>query len=57
MTGSTGSPQYSAQFSNWNTKPVVSVGIFKFNLPKDAVNVKGFPINETSKFVIKKEDE
>jgi hypothetical protein len=42
----TGAPQYSVQFSNWNTKPAIAASRFSFVAPKDAVRLDALPVDE-----------
>ncbi len=42
----TGAPQYSVQFSNWNTKPAIAANRFGFVAPKDVVRLDALPVNE-----------
>ena len=42
----TGAPQYSVQFSNWNTKPAIAANRFSFVAPKDAVRLDALPVDE-----------
>lgn len=52
----TGAPQYSVQFSQWNTKPVVAASRFTFTPPKDAVKLEALAVDETGEFMLKQED-
>ena len=40
----TGAPQYSVQLSDWNVKPVIAPGRFKFSVPTGAVKVEALPV-------------
>jgi hypothetical protein len=51
----TGAPQFSVQFSNWNTKPVVAAGQFTFVVPKDAKRLEALPVDETGELAVKQE--
>ncbi len=42
----TGAPQYSVQFSNWNLKPAVPANRFSFVAPKDAARLDALPVDE-----------
>jgi hypothetical protein len=42
----TGAPQYSVQFSNWNAKPAIAANRFSFVAPKDAVRLDALPVDE-----------
>lgn len=45
-TWTTGAPQYSVQFSNWNTKPSIPANRFTFVAPKDAKRIDALSIDE-----------
>lgn len=51
----TGAPQYSVQLSNWNTKPVIAAGQFKFVAPKGAEKLEALPVDETGEITDKQE--
>jgi len=51
----TGAPQYSVQLSNWNTKPVIPPGEFKFVPPKGAEKLEALPVDETGEITDKQE--
>lgn len=42
----TGAPQYSVQFSNWNTKPAIAANRFTFTAPKDAIRIEALTVDE-----------
>ncbi|WP_129782321.1 DUF2092 domain-containing protein [Peristeroidobacter soli] len=42
----TGAPQYSMQFSHWNTRPAITPGEFTFVPPKGARKVDTLPVDE-----------
>ncbi|MDZ7589349.1 MAG: DUF2092 domain-containing protein [Rubrivivax sp.] len=42
----TGAPQYSVQFSNWNTRPAIAATRFSFAAPKDAVRLDALAVDE-----------
>ena len=50
-----GAPQYSVQLSNWNTKPVISPGEFKFVPPKGAERLKALAVDEAGEITGKQE--
>jgi len=52
----TGAPQYSVQFSQWNTKPVVAASQFEFTPPEGAEKLEAVTVDETGEFVLKQED-
>jgi hypothetical protein len=45
-TWTTGAPQYSVQFSNWNTKPSIPANRFTFVAPKDATRIDALTVDE-----------
>jgi hypothetical protein len=45
-TWTTGAPQYSVQFSNWNTKPSIPANRFTFVAPKDATRIDALSVDE-----------
>jgi hypothetical protein len=45
-TWTTGAPQYSVQFSHWNTKPTLPANRFTFVAPKDAARIDALTIDE-----------
>jgi hypothetical protein len=45
-TWTTGAPQYSVQFSNWNTRPSIPANRFTFVAPKGATRVDALAIDE-----------
>jgi hypothetical protein len=51
----TGAPQYSVQFRDWNTKPAIAAGQFKFTVPKDAEKLASLPVDETGELAGKQE--
>jgi len=51
----TGAPQYSVQLSNWNTKPVITPGGFRFVAPKGAEKLEALPVDETGEITVKQE--
>ena len=42
----TGSPQYTARFRDWNTKPKVAASQFEFTPPKGAKRLNSIPVDE-----------
>jgi hypothetical protein len=42
----TAAPQYSVQFSDWNTRPVIAPGRFTFVAPKDAVRLTDVAVDD-----------
>jgi hypothetical protein len=42
-----GAPQYSVQLSQWNLKPAIGAGSFKFTPPAGAQRLKSLPLDET----------
>lgn len=52
----TGAPQFTVQFSHWNTKPVVAAGQFTFTPPKDAKKLDALPVDETGEIATRQED-
>jgi hypothetical protein len=46
-TWTTGAPQYSVQFANWNTKPAIPANGFTFVAPKGAEKLMALPVDET----------
>jgi hypothetical protein len=51
----TGAPQYSIRLSNWNTRPVIPPGAFKFTPPKGAERLVALPVDETGEITDKQE--
>lgn len=43
----TGAPQFSVQFSNWNTKAAVAASRFTFVVPKGALKLTEIPVDES----------
>ena len=52
----TAAPQFSVQFSNWNTRPVVGAGRFDFAAPKGAKKLEKLPVDEAGEVVAQPED-
>ena len=48
----TGAPQYSMQFSNWNLKPTIKAGQFTFVAPSGAQKIETLPVDETGEISI-----
>lgn len=48
----TGAPQYSVQFSNWNLKPAIKASQFTFVAPKGAQKIDTIPVDETGEIRI-----
>jgi hypothetical protein len=53
-TWTTGAPQYSVQFSNWNTKPTIASNRFGFVAPKDAARIDALTIDEMGELIAPK---
>jgi hypothetical protein len=53
----TGAPQYSVQFSRWNTKPVIKADQFTFVIPKGAKKMEALPVDETGELRSEQEGE
>lgn len=51
----TGAPQYSVQFANWNTKPTIAASRFTFVIPKGAQKLAGFTVDETGEIIVPQE--
>ena len=43
----TGAPQYSVQLSQWNLKPSIPAGCFKFVAPPGVEKLKALPVDST----------
>lgn len=43
----TGAPQYSVQLSQWNLKPALSAGRFRFTPPAGVERLRALPVDET----------
>lgn len=52
----TGAPQFSVQFSNWNTRPAVGAGRFEFAAPKGAKKLEKLPVDEAGEIAAQPED-
>ena len=48
----TGAPQYSVQFSNWNLKPAITASQFTFVAPKGAQKLETIAVDETGEISI-----
>lgn len=48
----TGAPQYSVQFSNWNLKPAIKASQFTFVAPKGAKKLDTIPVDEAGEISI-----
>ena len=47
----TGSPQYSVQFRDWNTKPVLNTNLFTFSVPQGALSLASLKADELGNLV------
>jgi len=52
----TGAPQYSVQFSDWNTKPMIVPGRFRFAAPEGTVRVEALPVDATGEITVEQEN-
>jgi hypothetical protein len=52
----TGAPQYTVQFTDWNTKPMIVPGRFKFAVPAGAVKLDALPVDETGEITEQQEN-
>ena len=52
----TGAPQFSVQFRNWNTRPVIAAGRFGFAAPQGAKKLEKLPVDEAGDVVAQPED-
>ena len=48
----TGAPQYSIRFSNWNTAPMIDAAMFKFTPPEGARKLDDIPSSELGLFIV-----
>ncbi|MCK4787763.1 MAG: DUF2092 domain-containing protein [Desulfobacteraceae bacterium] len=48
----TAAPQYEIRFRDWNTKPPIKAGQFKFAVPKGARRLETIPVNEMGELTI-----
>lgn len=51
----TGAPQYTVQFSDWNTKPGIKTRQFTFTPPKGAEKIEALPVDATGEMTTGKE--
>lgn len=51
----TGAPQYSVQLSDWNTKPMIVPGRFRFAVPTGAVKLDALPVDEAGEITVEQE--
>jgi hypothetical protein len=52
----TGAPQYSVELSDWNTKPMIVPGRFRFAVPTGAVKLDALPVDETGEIMVEQEN-
>lgn len=52
----TGAPQFSVQFRDWNTRPVVAAGRFGFAAPEGAKRLEKIPVDEAGDILAQPED-
>ena len=51
----TGAPQYTVQFSDWNTKPGIQTRQCTFTPPKGAEKIEALPVDATGEMTTGKE--
>ncbi len=52
----TGAPQFSVQFSDWNTKPMIVPGRFRFAVPTGAVKLDALAVDEAGEIMVEQEN-